>query len=173
MDFSIFEQMDGAQLRGYIRFLLWHYRVMNAFWFIHVSEQFDQPTAERLNKKVWGQISGRGARDLVRRFHLTGKGMEGFVTALRYFPWSILVGYEIEERGDEVILTVPSCPTQASRLKGGLKEYNCKEMHRRAFEGFTRVIDDRIRVACVFTPRPASEGSFLPMAVLHGAGGDA
>jgi hypothetical protein len=152
MDLSLFENMEASELRRYLEFLLWHYRVVDAFWYLYTVEQFDDATADRINEKVWSRVSAMAARDLCKRFDIRESGLAGFVKALRFFPWCILVGFQITETPQEVLIEVPSCPTQAARTRRGLPEYACKEMHRGEFENFAREIDDRIRVSCLFAP---------------------
>lgn len=152
MDLSRFETMDASELRNYLAFLLWHYRVVDSFWFLNVAEDYGESMAEQLNERVWGRVSGLATRDLVSRFAVTEKGLRGFVKVLRLYPWTALLAYQIEESPDEIVLTVPSCATQQARRRRGMQEYLCREMHRLEFLGMAAEVDARIQVRCDFAP---------------------
>ena len=152
MDLSLIEDMSNYEMKNYCEFLLWHYRVVDAFWFLYVSETLDQETAESINERVWSKAAGMAAKDLQKRYMIREKGLKGFVKAQKLFPWSIIIGYEYEEKDGEVIISVPRCAPQLARVAKGLPEFSCKEMHRSEFTNFAKIFDERIQVECLFAP---------------------
>jgi hypothetical protein len=147
-----FDTMDEDGLRKYLDFLMWHYRVVDAFWYVAIEEELGTVQADHFNERVWEKSAAFAAEAIVKRFDVGNKGLDGFLAALDYFPWAIIVGYRIERSPDEVTISVPECPVQTARLKRGLGEYNCKEMHRREFTSFAHAIDPAIRVECAHAP---------------------
>lgn len=161
MDTRVLDELSEPEVRRYLEFLLWHYRVVDAFWFLQVTEAFDQATAEHLNEEVWERAGQQGAKAIIERFGVQATGLRGLVEAQRLYPWAVLIGYRFEEQEDQVLLAVPSCPVQEARLKRGLGEYACREMHCREFTAFAREVDPRLRVECLFAPpEPRREGLF-------------
>jgi len=147
-----FDSMSKEELRNYLDFLFWHYRVVDSFWYIYIEEEEGTAKADHFNERVWGKVAGLAARDIIKRFNITEKGLDGFVKALEYFPWAIMVGYDVDHRDGEVIISVAKCPTQTARLKRNLGEYQCKEMHWAEFRNFSKEIDPAIKVECVHAP---------------------
>jgi len=151
MDLAVIEKMSHADLKKYVEFLLWHYRVIDGFWFLFVEDDFGKQAAEIVNEMVWAKAAELAAKGVVNRFEIE-KGLSGLAKALRLYPWCLIIEYNVEEKDNEVLVSIPSCAAQLARKKKGLPEFSCKEMHLGQFESFVRGIDSRIRVTCEFAP---------------------
>ncbi len=153
--------LDKDQLESLVHSLLWQYRLVDAFWFINIENEHGLHKAEETNAQVWGKVGELSARDIVKRFGITDSGLEGFARAMAYYPWAMMESFELEKRPGEILITSTKCPAQLGRLKHGLGEYACKDMHFQEFAGFAKAIDPRIDIECVFAPPdPHPEGLF-------------
>ncbi len=142
-------------------FLLWHYRLVDSFWFIKVNEKCGEEIAEQINEAVWAKVSAMAANGLSKRFHIQGGGLDSLFRALSLFPWCPILSLRISRNSHEVMIAGESCPTQKARLRQGLEEFHCKGMRRTEFENFSWAIDAKIKVECLFAPPdPHPEGVF-------------
>jgi len=149
---SDLDLMDQGELKNLAGALLWQLRLADAFWFINTEKRFGLSMAEEVNADVWEKTGRLAARDITTRFGIQNRGLDGFLRAFKYFSWSLMLDYELEQSPGEIILSVPSCPAQEGRKKHGLGEYSCKDMHYREFAAFAAEIDPGIRVHCLFAP---------------------
>ena len=144
--------MSRSELEEYIFFMLRQYRLVDALWFLGVEDRFGLDKAVKLNEEIWEDLASRLGRDIKRRFNIKGGGISPVIKALRYVPWTIITGYEIEEARDNAIIRVPNCPPQEARLRSGRKVFPCKAMHQKSFQSFANAIDERVKVECIFAP---------------------
>ena len=145
-------QLSKKELLDYVKFLMNQYRRIDGFWFLEVENEFGYDSAIELNGEVWNRMGKLTAREIKERFSIRQKGLEGFVEVLKYYPWAIISGYQIEIKDQEILISVPDCPSQKARLKRGLGEYNCKDMHYSEFKGIIQEVDENINIECLFAP---------------------
>jgi hypothetical protein len=147
-----FSEIRDTDLQGYLDFLLRQYRLTDAYWFLAVEDTFGTEAAVKLNEGIWTRMGTVAAQEIKARFPLEREGVGRVLEALSYFPWAIIVGWEMEETDHGARIRVPFCPPQAARVRTGRGEFSCKSMHLGEFTNFAREMDDRVEVHCLMAP---------------------
>ena len=145
-------QFNNEELQLYVEFMLNQFRKADGFWFLGVENTYSYDAAIKMNEEVWHRMGKIMAREIKEKFSIEEKGLKALAKVFRYYPWAIISGYEIVTTDEEIIVTVPHCPSQEGRLKRGLGEYNCKDMHFGEFMNIIEEIDKNIWVECLFAP---------------------
>jgi hypothetical protein len=155
MPFSKLEDVSKAtkkEMREYIEFLLWQYRLVDAFWFLEAEKTFNLKVAEKLDEHVWSTIGTHMAKDIKQRFKISKKGIDAVAEALSYNPWATITKYIVQKEKDKTVLSVPICPPQMARKKHRKNEFLCRNMHLMFFANFAKEIDEKVKVKCLFAP---------------------
>ena len=145
-------QFNNEELQQYVKFMLNQFRRIDGFWFLGVENTCSYDAAIKMNEEVWHKMGKIMTREIKERFSIEEKGLKALVKVFRYYPWAIISGYEIETKDEEIIFSVPHCPSQEGRLKKGLGEYNCKDMHFGELTSIIEEVDRNIKVECLFAP---------------------
>ncbi|NMC95320.1 MAG: hypothetical protein GYA68_12495 [Syntrophorhabdus sp.] len=145
-------QFRNEELLPYIEFMVNQFRRTDGFWFIGVEQAYGYDAAIRINEEVWHRMGKIMTREIKENFSIEEKGLKALAKVLRYSPWTMISGFEIDEKDNEIIISIPHCASQEARLKRGLGEYSCKDMHYGEFMSIIEEIDRRIQVECLFAP---------------------
>lgn len=148
----IVPRFDEEELQPYIEFMLNQLRKTDGFWFLGVENTFSYDAAIKMNEEVWNTMGKVTARDIREKFSIEDKGLKALARFFRYFPWAMITGYDFEMNKEEIIVSVPHCPSQEARLEKGLGEYSCKHMHFLFFASIVQELDPNLRVECIFAP---------------------
>ena len=146
------EKLTKKDLISLVDALLWQYRLVDAFWFLNIENTYDLSSAEKINAVVWKKLGRLSAKNIKEKFKIKEKGLAGFLKVMEFYPWKMMDCFQIENKQDELIITSSNCPAQMGRLKHGLGEYVCKEMHYQEFKTFAHEIDPEIKIECIFAP---------------------
>lgn len=157
-------KLQKEEVVDYCGFILNQFRRTDGFWFLVVEKAFGYEAAIALNEEVWAIMGRLMTREIKEIFAIEQKkGLDAWVEVLRLFPWATISNYSVEylRKTREVFVSVANCPSQIARLKHGLGEYDCKEMHCQQFEGMIKELGEDIRMECLFAPPdPHPSGMF-------------
>jgi hypothetical protein len=145
-------QFKNEELQPYIEFMVNLFRRTDGFWFLGVEHTYGYDAAIKINEEVWHRMGKIMARDIKEKFAIEETGLKALAKVIRYSPWSMISEFEIDEKDEEVIVSVPHCASQEARLKKGVGEYNCKDMHLGELKGIIEEVDRNIEVECLFAP---------------------
>jgi len=148
-----FKELGHEKLIKYAEFLLRHYRLVDAYWFLKVEDNFGLDIATRLNEEIWGKLGEVSAKDIMKYMGVEKGDLKNVLEALRYFPWTVIANWKIVEYSDKrAVILADRCSPQEARMKSGRKLFACKAMEKRFFENFAKVFNNSIQVKCHHAP---------------------
>jgi hypothetical protein len=148
-----FKELDHENLIKYAEFLLRHYRLVDAYWFLKVEDNFGLEVASKLNEEIWAKFGEISAKDIINYMGIEKGDLKSVLEALKYFPWTIIANWKIMEySSNRAVILADKCPPQEARLKSGRQIFPCKAMQQKFFENFAKTFNSRIKVKCHNAP---------------------
>lgn len=148
------ESLSKEQLIRLLKAFSKNWLTTDGLWFTGVEDKFGLEAAVELDLRMWQRYAQTEARRVKEALGLEVHGPTGVARATGLM--TCIAGFDayvIEEKGpDHVVVTWPHCRIQETRVSQGRGAFPCKPMGIAMFEGYIRVLDPRVRVACVFCP---------------------
>lgn len=148
-----FEDLSHERLLNYAKFLLRHYRLVDAYWFLKVEDNYGLEVATKFNEEIWAKLGEVSAKDIKKYLGVEGSDLKTIVEAVKYFPWTIIANWRVLELDEKrAVLIADKCPPQEARLRAGKQPFACKAMEQKLYENFVKVFNERVKVKCHTAP---------------------
>ncbi len=148
------EQMDAAQLRGFLRTAAKLWLAHDGLWFQAVEKRRGMQEAIDADRDAWERFSPLEARRIMQQLGLgPGGGLPVLEQALRYRLYGHLNKQATEwPAPDRLVFRMKSCRVQDARERKGLPDFPCQSVGIVEYERFAETIDPRIRTRCISCP---------------------
>lgn len=151
-----FRDLSHEELIRYAEFLLIHYRLVDAYWFLKVEDFLGLDVATRLNEEIWAKLGEVSAIDIMKYMGIEKGGLKEVLQALKYFPWTVIASWKIVQLTDRrAVVLAEICPPQVARTKNNRKIFACKSMEQKCLENFAKMFNHHIKVKCHYAPPDA------------------
>lgn len=123
---------------------------MDGLWFQAVERDSGMDKAMEYDYTVWEQFTQIEARRIKKLLDLPDRaGLEGLAQALAFRLYAPLNEDSIVMEGNTLTYRVHNCRVQSARFRKGMPFHPCKQVGVVEYDGFAKVIDDRITAEAV------------------------
>jgi hypothetical protein len=126
----------------------------DGLWFQAVERQFGMDPAKQVNDSCWSHFAHMEAFKIRKFLGLSRYGgLNALEKALRLRIYSTINAHSVKfDQDGSLLFTMTECRVQSARRKKDMEEYPCKSAGMTEYTEFTKEIDPRINVECVWCP---------------------
>lgn len=145
MDCENIDSLPTEKLRELCSIYAKNWLAMDGLWFQAAERQFGMDTAMDHDEEVWRRFTEIEARRIKSFLDLPERaGLEGLRRALSFRLYACLNEDSPEIDGNTLLYRVHTCRVQQARARKGMPFHPCKRVGVVEYDGFAKVIDDRI-----------------------------
>lgn len=123
---------------------------MDGVWFQSIERKFGMDEAMHHDEEAWKRFTVSEATRIKKFLDLPDRaGLAGLEQALAYKLNTLSNVVETRLGENELIYRIADCRVQNARIRKGMPFHPCKSVGIFEYEGFARVIDDRISCECL------------------------
>jgi hypothetical protein len=134
----------------------------DGLWFQAVENEFDLPTAIKLDTEAWRKFSPIEAKRIMERLcKEPGGGMDLLEEALGQRLYAFINKQRVVEKSNKkLVFEMVSCRVQDARHRKGLPSFPCKEVGIVEYSTFAETVDPRIKTKCLKCPPDEYNGEY-------------
>ncbi|MGI5905622.1 MAG: DUF6125 family protein [Candidatus Pararuminococcus gallinarum] len=150
MDYKSIHDLPREKLLELCTNFAKNWLAMDGLWFQAVERDSGMDKAMEHDYTVWEQFTQIEARRIKKLLDLPDRaGLEGLAQALAFRLYAPLNEDSIVMEGNTLTYRVHNCRVQSARSRKGMSLHPCKQVGIVEYDGFAKVIDDRITAEAV------------------------